>query len=300
VAVPLVLDTDIGTDVDDALALAFALRHPDIDLRAVTTVSGDPALRARLAAKLLRLAGRDDVEVAAGIGAGEMPAAGTMGHEGIGLLAPGENVPFSERGAVDVLLTSCADAAPTCEIATVGMQSNVAAAVARDPDFASRVRRLAVMGGVFPPADVAPAADHNLNTDAPSSIAALSAGFRILYVPLNVTQQTYLTRSHLERLRAGDALCRALAALVDVWAPILQRVAPDIPDDYVSVLHDPLTVACVVDDRLVTSKSLPVTVAEHDGRARTFVDPLAGRKAEVITSVDASSFADLWLETVLG
>ena len=62
----LILDTDIGTDVDDALALAFALRHPELDLRAVTTVSGDTVRRARIAKKLLLLAGRDDIEVAAG------------------------------------------------------------------------------------------------------------------------------------------------------------------------------------------------------------------------------------------
>ena len=63
---PFILDSDIGSDVDDALALAFALRHPDLDLRAVTTVSGDTARRARIAKKLLLRAGRDDIEVAAG------------------------------------------------------------------------------------------------------------------------------------------------------------------------------------------------------------------------------------------
>jgi purine nucleosidase len=68
----IILDTDIGTDVDDALALAFALRHPEVDLAAVTTVSGDTHLRGQIAAPLLALAGplagragRGDIEVAA-------------------------------------------------------------------------------------------------------------------------------------------------------------------------------------------------------------------------------------------
>src|SRR3954452_17975610 len=65
--VRMVLDTDIGGDADDAMALALCLRHPDIDLRAVTTVSGDAEGRARIAAKLLQLAGRGDVPVHAGI-----------------------------------------------------------------------------------------------------------------------------------------------------------------------------------------------------------------------------------------
>jgi len=59
----IILDTDIGTDVDDALALAFALRHPEIDLAAVTTVSGDTRLRGQIAARLLALATDREVEV---------------------------------------------------------------------------------------------------------------------------------------------------------------------------------------------------------------------------------------------
>src|SRR5215213_2923248 len=98
--ISLLLDTDIGTDVDDALA--FALRHPDIELRAVTTVSGDVDRRAQIAAKILRLAGRDDLEVAAGIGGGPIPGGrpAEMGHEGQGLLQPGEQLTVSERDAV--------------------------------------------------------------------------------------------------------------------------------------------------------------------------------------------------------
>jgi purine nucleosidase len=59
----ILLDTDVGTDVDDALALAFALRHPEIDLAAVTTVSGDTRLRGQIAARLLALATGREVEV---------------------------------------------------------------------------------------------------------------------------------------------------------------------------------------------------------------------------------------------
>src|SRR5438067_3017860 len=63
----VLLDTDIGDDIDDALALALALRSPEIELQAVTTVFGDTHLRARLAQHLLRVFGRDDIPVAAGI-----------------------------------------------------------------------------------------------------------------------------------------------------------------------------------------------------------------------------------------
>src|SRR4051812_52565 len=95
----LVLDTDIGTDADDALALALAARHPDIDLRAVTTVSGDSCRRARIARKLLQLAGRDDVEVAAGIGldGGARVRSAWLGHEGEGVLTDDDSDGVSGR-----------------------------------------------------------------------------------------------------------------------------------------------------------------------------------------------------------
>ena len=301
----LVLDTDIGTDVDDALALAFALRHPDIELSAVTTVSGDPAARARIAAKLLHLGGREDIEVAAGCGdpPTEDGRSGWMGHEGRGLLEAGDEPPISGRDALDVLIERTRDG---CEIATVGMQTNVAAALTRDPGLTSEVRRLAVMGGLFAPirsgeSTVGPEGDHNLRVDPSASVCTLNAGMPLLYVPLDVTMKTYLTRSQTDALRKGDALCRALAALVDVWAPILHRFTLGrMPRDHVAVMHDPLTVAALVGGDFISSEKLPVTAVVHEGEVRTFVDPVAGRPAEVVTWVDPVAFGELWLEVVLG
>jgi purine nucleosidase len=306
VTLPFILDTDIGTDVDDALALAFAVRHPQLELRAVTTVSGDAVRRARIAKKLLLLAGRDDIEVAAGL-SGDPRQGGRnaeMGHEGKGLLEPGEKLTISSRDGVTLLLEECA--AQRCEVATVGMQSNIAAALERDPSFATHVPRLTVMGGVFAPVrfldlTLPPSVDHNLNVDQPASLRALGAGIPTLYVPADVTMGAWLTSPELDRLRKGDALCRALAQQVDLWTPLLHRMAGGaIPEDHVALLHDPLAVACMVDRRFVTSERVRVTVAMHDGCVRTFIDPAAGHEAEVITSVDARGFARFWLETVLG
>lgn len=298
-SVRLILDTDIGSDVDDALALAFALRHPEIDLVAVTTVADDTVRRAHIARKLLRIAGRDDVEVGPGVGWEESPS-GRMswfGHEGEGLLEPDDEVATYARSAVDLLLEETQKSG--VEIATIGMQSNIAAAVERDPALPERVERLDVMGGVFAPVRIGdgvvpPSIDHNLDVDMPASISSLGAGFRTMYVPVDVTVQAPLLKSHLEKLRDGDDLCRALARLIAVWTSVAKP-----PGDVVALLHDPLAVACTVDRRFVTSETMPVTVAMHDGIVRTFIDRAAGRDAEVITSVDGTAFADFWLETVL-
>ena len=298
--VRLVLDTDIGTDVDDALALAFALRHPEIDLVAVTTVADDVTLRAHIARKLLDLAGRADVEVAPGVGWTQGPTdrRSAFGHEGRGLIEADEPAPAFGRDAVTLLIEETQQ--EPLEVATVGMQSNIAAAADRDPDLAGRIVRLDVMGGVFAPIrvrghDLPPGADHNLVVDPAASVRALNSGMRTMYVPLDVTVNAPLPRSHVERLRAGDDLCRALAALIDVWIDVSRP-----PDEFAALLHDPLTVACTVDRRFVTTETLPVTVAMHEGAVRTFIDPACGHEAEVVRSVDGPGFADLWLETVLG
>ena len=305
-AYQLVLDTDIGTDVDDALALAFALRHPGIELVAVTTVSGDPVKRAHIAAKLLELAGRDDIEVAAGLGDRALPEGRSawMGHEGQGLLEPHEEVAISPRDGVDVLV-ALTGGEHRCNVATVGMQTNLAAALERDDSLAGRVPCVAVMGGLFAPIvtgdrTIGPEGDHNLRIDPVSSVRSLNAGMPLIYVPLDVTSQTYLTRAQVDRLREGDPLCRALASLVDVWAPIMHRFTEGrMPPDHVAVMHDPLTVAALVGGDFITLEDLPVTAVAHEGEVRTFVDPVAGRPAQVVTSVDAVAFGDLWLETVL-
>lgn len=296
---PLVLDTDIGSDVDDALALAFALRHPDIDLVAVTTVADDVRLRAHIAHKLLQIAGRSDVEVAPGVGWKRSPSKrpSAWSHEGRGLLDPDETRPRFARDGVTLLVDETKHKA--LEVATIGMQSNIAAALDRDDDLARRVAHLHVMGGVFAPIrahgrERPPSSDHNLVVDPTASVRALNAGIPTTYVPLDVTVHAPLPRALLEELRGGDDLCRALARLVDVWIEVSRP-----PDDVAAIMHDPLTVACTVDRRCVTVERLPVTVAIHDGVVRTFIDPVEGAEAEVVTSVDGASFANFWLETVL-
>lgn len=303
---PIILDSDMGTDVDDALALAFAVRHPEIDLRAVTTVSGDTVRRARIAKKLLRLAGRDDIEVAAGERGNVSQATRNpeAGHEDAVLGAGADDIEISERDGVSVLLDLCA--AEPMEIAVVGMQSNIAAALERDPAFAEEVGRVAVMGGVFAPvhflgATLPPTIDHNLNVDQPASIRALNAGLPTLYIPGDVTMGTWMLADQVDQLRQGDALCRELARQIDIWSPRMQKLGRGvIPPDYVTLLHDPLTVACMVDRRFVTSETMRVTVAMHRNHVRTFIDPADGHEAEVITSVDWRAFGQFWLETVLG
>jgi len=241
------------------------------------------------------------VIVAAGVGGNEEQT--WFGHEGIGL-ASGPEVSLDPRAGVDVLLDLSREPEPPA-VATVGMQSNLAAAVREDDTYATRVPLLAVMGGIFRPFDRygvrLEAGDHNLLCDADASAVSLNAGFPILYVPLDVTVRVVLRSSHLERLRGGDRLCRALAHLCDVWRPVMRaRAGGSIPDDVVAVLHDPLTVACVATRDYVTVETWPIRVVVDRGVPRTVVDAEQGRLAEVVTDVDVDGFVEHWCDVVLG
>jgi purine nucleosidase len=100
----IVLDTDMGSDVDDALCLALALASPEIELVAVTHVAGDTRLRARISRRLLDLAGRDEVPVFAGR---RLPLAGGadrfvwFGNEGLGILDAADAGRVEDEDAVD-------------------------------------------------------------------------------------------------------------------------------------------------------------------------------------------------------
>jgi purine nucleosidase len=297
VTVPLVLDTDIGTDADDALALALAARHPDIDLRAVTTVSGDARRRAQIARQLLLLAGRDDVEVAAGVG----PRSAWLGHEGEGVLTDGDEPEVSGRGAIDLLL----EFSEPMQLTTIGPQSNLAAVLERDGAFARRVGRLTVMGGAFRPildeGEPQPWwADHNLACDPAASVRALNSGFSTVYVPLDVTAPTYLTHEDVERLRGGDELCRVLAAMIEIWTGVLRRLTKGkYPVDRAVALHDPIAVASTTERGFLTVERVPVTIVQRGEHVRTFVDPVEGAPADVVTSVDLPLFREFLLEHLL-
>jgi purine nucleosidase len=241
----------------------------------------------------LRIAGHDDIPVAPGVGWTTSPSGrpSRWGHDSEGFVD--DETTTYERDGVDFIVEET-KRAPT-EVATIGMQSNVAAALERDPTLASRIVRFDVMGGMFAPfKDFPPSWDHNLVVDPDASVRSLNAGMPMLYVPIDVTFRAPLPVAHRERLREGDDLCRALAGLLDIWAR-----TSDPADGVAAYLHDPLLVASTVDKRFVTSETMPVTVVRHDdGAVRTFIDPVLGKPAEVVTSVDAPAFADFWFDTV--
>ena len=301
----IVLDTDIGTDVDDALALALALASPELELVAVTTVSGDTTMRARIAARLLALAGRADVPVHAGC---REPLGGTagfawFGHEGTGILDESRDAlaPEPAADALSRLFRQVDD----LELVTVGPLTNVAVALERDPALARRIVRLTAMGGwlrgvVIGGNSLPPAVDYNLCSDPVAAERVLSAGIPTRLVPADVTVRVWLTDADVEALeRSASPLHAALARAVRVWSPLQRNLfaglgAP-LPAGNAAFLHDPLALACAHDESFCSIEELTIEPVTVEGVFRTRVCALGaarGFRMRCATAVDAPRFTD--------
>jgi purine nucleosidase len=309
----ILLDTDLGFDVDDALALGLVLAEPEaLALVAVTTVAGDTRARALAAARLLGLAGRTDVEVCAGerdalVRRDRFPWR-DLEHDAYpeGPAARISDEPGPER------IVRAAREVPGLEIVAIGPMTNLARALALDPKLPERVAGLTVMGGHIRRVAIgahvcAPGVDYNLCSDPEASVAVLGAGFRTRLVTADVTLQVWLREADRERLaRAPGPLAPALAALVRQWTPWQQRIftglGGTLAPDNAAFLHDPLTVLALIEPSRLRFESLRIVPTIAAGVLRTLeVDPALGIGLEttVATAVDAEAAASAIVERLL-
>lgn len=298
----LILDTDIGTDVDDALALALALLSPEVRLEAVTVVYGDVDLRARMVLKLLRLAGRSDIPVARGIGQPLLRNRPVYwaGHEGQGLLTGEDHdLPLPEGHAVDLIIERVMANPGEITLVPIGPLTNIAAAIIREPRIVSRLRRVVLMGGVLrtgPRFDL-PLAEHNIRSDPEAASVVFSAGLPLTMVGLDVTTQVRITRSDCARINAvGTPFHQAIADQVLRYLHLRRR-------DW-TYLHDPLALATAIDPTFVATRALRIRV-ETRGDLTTGMTLAelptdeAPATAEAAIAVDSDRFHRFFLERLL-
>jgi purine nucleosidase len=266
--IPILLDTDIGTDVDDCLALAVLLGSPEIDLIGVTTVYGDVALRARMIRKLLALAGRDEVPVFEGVGAPLVRNQPVYwpGHEGVGLLEAGDDERFGQkpdRHAVDALIATVMARPGEVHLLAVGPLTNVAAALIQQPELAYNLAHLTIMGGYIAPWTGGDrVAEHNILCDPEAARVVFASGAPISLVPLDVTLKAVIGREGVRAIReAGTPYHEAVANQVALYPPFEERGGQ-------TFLHDPLAAAAIVQPDLLAWHELAVDI-ELAGRLTT-------------------------------
>lgn len=230
--IPILIDTDIGDDIDDALALAVALRSPEVELIGITTVFRDAPRRAILARELLRVWGREDVPVVAGCSEPFFPAWDSL-HEGRALgrqfeaLDPAltwQDTLHAVTFIIDQVRARHARG-ETLTLVTIGALTNLALAFQLAPDIKAGCR-VVMMGGKW--SDDFP--EWNILCDPEAAAMVFNSGAPIQMIGLDVTLQCVLDAAQIQALRdSAKPSVRWLGQLIDLW-------------NHPVVLHDPLTI----------------------------------------------------------
>jgi purine nucleosidase/pyrimidine-specific ribonucleoside hydrolase len=297
VPVPVLIDTDLGDDIDDALALAFALRSPELEVVGVTTVFQRAGLRARLARRICAACGRPDVPVVAGL---DRPLLGSVHPDwrpSQAALLDGEpDEPRAEaQRAVDFIIAQGLRREGLV-VVPIGPMTNVAVALAAEPALARRVRVVAMAG-----AWDRETAEWNVVCDPEAAGAVLASGVPVDFVGLDVTEACPMRPGDLAALAAStDEPGATLWAFVRAW----QR-AGGRDERFAPLLHDALAIAAVFRRDLVAWEEGAVAV--DLGEARRGVTSIAagggpegGPCRRVARHVDTDRFTALWAARVCG
>jgi len=316
--VPVIMDCDTG--IDDAFAVMFAVRHPGIDLRAITCVAGNSTVDRVVANTryVLDAAGAGEIPVGRGASSPLLVAAPESGSfhgaDGLGGFSRPSDRRTSSLSAVDLLrhelLAAVANGEPITLIATAPM-TNIALLLRAHPEVAAGIDRLVFMGGSASVGNVTAVAEFNIFHDPEAAAIALAAA-RDLDIPvtmygLDVFEQVLVSRDDATRLRARlDPACQLAGALI---ASQCDKVGTDAV-----TIGDAGTVCSVVNPEGLRTERLGVRVETGHGytRGQTIVDQradpidhvrmphsIASAWVDVALGVDARGYAALWLDTLL-
>ena len=304
-ATPILIDCDPGHD--DAMAILLALASPELEVLGLTTVHGNTTLDNATvnALKILELAGRTDVEVAAGADrplVRELKMAahvhGESGMDGPDLPAP-THAPVAAH-AVEFLAERLRAAQTPITVVPTGPLTNIALLLAQHPDVAEKIERIVLMGGAIAEGNVTPAAEFNIWVDPEAAARVFASGVDTTMVGLDVTHRALMTPADADTLAAAGRVGTVVAELFEFYNRFHARVY-ELPG---SPIHDALAVAHVMRDDLLETKRCNVAVdcASELCRGRTVVDlwHVSGREANahVATEVAGRVFVDLLVERI--
>jgi inosine-uridine nucleoside N-ribohydrolase len=300
----IVLDCDPGHD--DAIAILLALASPEIELVAVTTVSGNQTLdkTTNNALRVLELAGRGDIPVYAGADAPivrERDVAAHV-HGESGLDGPDLPQPAGRaqgRHAVEFLAETYRGADKPVLVAT-GPLTNLGLLFATHAD--ARPDRIVIMGGSIGEGNRTPAAEFNIWADPEAAERVFEEGLDTTMVGLDVTHQALIKDEHTERMRGAGRVGEVVAELMDFYARFHKARYPDLDG---SPMHDPVCVAHLIDPTLMDVRAANIEVDCSTGPSwgRTNVDwrdreHCGPPNAKVGLSIDGDRFAELVVERI--
>src|SRR6202049_1708005 len=215
----VIIDTDPG--VDDALALLLAMRSPELKIEAITPVAGNVPLELTLpnALRMVEIAGRTDIPVAPGARAPLVrrlvTASYVHGENGLGgAVFPEPTTKPIAIPAPEMIRQIVRKYPGEITLITIGPLTNIAIALNLDPELASMVRAIVMMGGSLSGGNITPAAEFNVYVDPEAARIVFQSGIPITMVGLDVTRKTSLTEEHVRTLEAAKNPVSQAAAMI--------------------------------------------------------------------------------------
>lgn len=261
-AMPVILATDIGDDIDDTWALGFLLKCPELDLKLVLTEYGKPQYRARLLAKFLQTTGHARVPVAIGPEAeprGEGGQAAWVKDYDLGAY-PGRVYPNGVQALVDTIMQSSEPITLIC----IGPLPNVAAALAREPAIAKRARFVGMDGsvrlGYGGAKNIAP--EWNVKAAIKAAQQVFSAPWDITITPLDTCGLVTLEGERYQRLlQAANPVASAIIQNYRLWSR--SNNGQDAAEHRSSVLFDTVAVYLAFTQQLCKMERLGIRVSDE-------------------------------------
>ena len=299
---PVVLDTDIGGDIDDTWALAMMVNSPELDVKMVLSEHGDTLYRAKVAARFLQTVGRADVPVGIGIATPHLllndwnPQEALVRDYDLGSY-PGKVLTDGVGALVDLVMGS----SESITLIAIGPLTNIAAALERQPKIASKVRFVGMDGNIREPflKEVRVVPEYNVKVDVPASQRVFTAPWDMTITPLDTCGKVVLSGDRYAKLRRSESpMARAVMQNYKAWVQYLSTKTDMDPLKYEresSILFDTVAVYLAMDDRFLNMETLGVRVMA-DGL--TSVDEDAKKIRCAMTWKDIEAFEDFLVERI--
>lgn len=296
----LILDCDPGHD--DAVAIMLAANSPKLELLGITTVAGNQTLdkTQRNACHVVQWIGAD-VPVYAGCDrpmVREQQVAGDIhGESGLdGPVFPPLRKTVEAEHAVSFLIRTLLASDGDIIVVTTGPMTNLAMALRMEPRIVEKIQRIVLMGGSYTNGNVTPAAEFNIVADAEAAHVCFTAGRPITMVGLDVTRKVLCYPSIVERMSRLDTCASRL--FVDLMGHFC-KTQKAIYGMEGGPLHDPVTIASLIDPELLTTKPMNVQIdlrsTQSYGRTNCDYFGYLGlpATADVAVDIDAARFWDI-------
>ncbi len=297
--IPVILDSDIGDDIDDTWALLMLLRSPQFDVKLVLSDFGNAIYRCRLFAKLLELTGHTHIPVGVGLDADDNAG---LQSEWIGDYRLEDYPGKVYRDGVQALIDTTRQSPEPVTLLCIGPVPNIAEALRREPSIAYNARFVGMHGSIYKGYDGAPtpAAEWNVKSNPAALQQVFAAPWDCTITPLDTCGIVTVSGENYQRIyRSEDPWLKALVENYRLWLPLAPFIKPGTDLGLISTtLFDTVAVHAAWSQEFLVMVDLPLRVTD-DGY--TVVDSRNGRNVHCATKWrDIQAFEDRLTDTLLG